>query len=276
MSVKVSALCWKVRLPATEKLILMRMADFADDQGFNIYPAVQTVADDCGVTTRAVQLTLKKMVRDGVLVMINQGGGRGKATEYAIDLDVMRGLRQSAQAGARQYNGRDDAEKANGENSERGSPFTVENPVKGESHDLNPERDSPHPLESKESGGGGCAGAHACEVRAMVAGLTGLPPDERNLGTVQEWLAKGYDPTQDIYPAVVEALPTAKREIGCFRYFTKAIDRAHIARTNPLPEGASNVHHIRPAAQQHRPPQGRATGRVAAGRLLARILAEGD
>jgi hypothetical protein len=237
MSVRVSALCWKVPLPATEKLVLQRLADFADDQGFNIYPAVQTVADDCGIGIRIVQLTLKKMVSKGILVVMNQGGGRGRATEYAIDMDLIRQLRDAPPAASHQYNGH--AEKgAKGVNSEPRSPFTGVNP---ESDDINPAPDSPHPLDPSEEEGGGTG---AREIAVLVGGLTGLPATTANVATVEDWLAKGYHPQQDIYPAVVEALPTAKNGFSVFAYFTKAIHRHHTARTAP----PSNIAYLPRAA----------------------------
>lgn len=144
MSVKVSALCWKVRLAATEKLILLRLADYADDQGFNIYPAVQTVADDCGVGRRAAQLTLKKLVDVGILVVINQGGGRRRTTEYAIDMDLVKQLKDAPPSEKSHFNGHA-VNSAKGANSESSAPFTG---VNSASDDINSAPDSPNPLES--------------------------------------------------------------------------------------------------------------------------------
>lgn len=268
MSVKVSALCWKVRLPATEKLVLLRLADFADDQGFNIYPAVQTVADDCGVGARAVQLTLKKLVGVGILVIINQGGGRGRATEYAIDMDLIRQLKAAPPTAQRYSNGHDRSH-AKGENPEPSAPFASVNPALD---DINPEPRSPHPLLPVKEEGGGYAGAH--DAASLVEGLTGLKATNRNIATVGEWLAAGYDPKLDIYPAVVEALPTAKTAPGYFAYFTGAIARRHAARTIPKQE-STNVHPFQPAAKRGGYP-GRATGSVAQTRLVAREFEIGD
>lgn len=91
MSVIVSALCWKLRLSGTDKLILMRLADFASDDGTRIYPAVRSVADECGVSERCVQYTIRKLQAAGVLVMLGEGkGGRNRTTEYAIDIEAVR------------------------------------------------------------------------------------------------------------------------------------------------------------------------------------------
>ena len=93
MSVKVSALCWRIRLPVVDKLILLRLADYADHDGSSIYPAVATVASDCGVSERAVQYILKKFTNDGILILVgNATGGRGKTRHYAMDLERLSAL----------------------------------------------------------------------------------------------------------------------------------------------------------------------------------------
>lgn len=93
MSVKVTSLCWRLPLPVAEKLVLIRLADFADHDGSNVYPAVATVAGDCGVSERAVQYIMKKFREDGLLVLVgNPTGGRGKARQYAIDLERIKQL----------------------------------------------------------------------------------------------------------------------------------------------------------------------------------------
>jgi len=155
MSVKVSALCWKVALPATEKLVLLRLADFADDKGFNIYPAVHTVADDCGVGRRVVQLTLRRLVDKGLLVVMNMGGGRRRTTEYAIDLEALKAA-GTAPPGAPTYT---NGHAGKGANSESRAPFMAQNSAprapfpnsekgeKGASDDINSAPRAPNPLE---------------------------------------------------------------------------------------------------------------------------------
>lgn len=248
MSVRISALCWKVPLPATEKLVLLRLADFADDQGYNIYPAVQTVADDCGCGHRIVQLTLKKLIGRGLLVVMNQGGGRCRTTEYAIDLEVLKAVGTAPPTEPGYKNGH--AEK--GANSEPSAPFMAQNSEpsapfaggekgeKGARSSQNPAPRAPNPLLPviKEEGGGS-AGAGAREVATRVAGLTGLPAAGRNLSTVEAWLTAGYDPERDIYPAVAAVVTAAKEPIGSFKYFTAPIGRYHADRMAPPPNNVS-------------------------------------
>jgi hypothetical protein len=114
------------------------------------------------------------------------------------------------------------------------------------------------PTLKNEKGGGGCARAH--EVCERVAGLTGLP---QNVATAEAWLAEGFDPERDIYPAVLEVTGTATG-VGSMNYFTKAIRRHHAARISP-PQESSNVHPIRHAGSGQKQSGGRLISRLALG-----------
>jgi hypothetical protein len=41
VSVRVSARVWELDLPPSEKLVLLKLADFADDGGGNAWPSVR-------------------------------------------------------------------------------------------------------------------------------------------------------------------------------------------------------------------------------------------
>ena len=45
---------WRQNLPSTAKLVLLALADAADDEG-NCWPSVATIAGKAGVTTRTVR-----------------------------------------------------------------------------------------------------------------------------------------------------------------------------------------------------------------------------
>lgn len=57
---------WGQKLAPTAKLILMALADAADDQGV-CWPSVATVANKCGVSTRTVRRVMQALVADGIL-----------------------------------------------------------------------------------------------------------------------------------------------------------------------------------------------------------------
>jgi hypothetical protein len=87
MSYKFTDAIWKIELRLPEKVVLLRMADYAGNDGGSIFPSVARVAKDCGLSDRAVQLILRKYVDEGLLVIVDDGGGRGKTRHYAMDLD---------------------------------------------------------------------------------------------------------------------------------------------------------------------------------------------
>lgn len=67
MSVHVSSKVWRLRLPPVEKLVMLKLADCADDQGRNAYPAVQTIADEVGVNARTVQRAIRGLLSAGLI-----------------------------------------------------------------------------------------------------------------------------------------------------------------------------------------------------------------
>ncbi len=59
MSIRAIRWVWPHTLPTTHKLVLLVLADMADDAGY-CWPSVQTVAKHCGVSTR----TVRRIIRD--------------------------------------------------------------------------------------------------------------------------------------------------------------------------------------------------------------------
>ena len=87
MSVKVMAQVWELNLPTTKKLVLLALADHANDQGEKVYPSVARVAWKSGLSirqTRRVMAQLRDV--DHLLVLVREGDGRGHPNQYRIDL----------------------------------------------------------------------------------------------------------------------------------------------------------------------------------------------
>jgi hypothetical protein len=77
MSIKVMARVWAESLHAgTELLMLLALADFADDDG-NAFPSVPTLATKCRMTTRNANLILVRLRRSGELEVRPNRGLRG-------------------------------------------------------------------------------------------------------------------------------------------------------------------------------------------------------
>ena len=62
---------WDQVLPPAPKLILMALADNADDRGF-CWPRVKSVAKRCTVSERTVQRTLRTFEASGLIRVIRR------------------------------------------------------------------------------------------------------------------------------------------------------------------------------------------------------------
>ena len=77
MSVRTSARVWQdSQHGGTELLMLLAIADFADDEG-NAYPAVATLAKKCRTGSRNAQYVLKNLEDSGELRLFRGKGPRG-------------------------------------------------------------------------------------------------------------------------------------------------------------------------------------------------------
>jgi hypothetical protein len=66
MSIKAMNWAWEQKLPPSSKLILMAIADAADEEG-DCWPKVKTIAKKCGVSDRTVQRVLKEFISDNLI-----------------------------------------------------------------------------------------------------------------------------------------------------------------------------------------------------------------
>ena len=90
MSIHVTSLIWKASFPATQKLVLLKMADCANDDGTYIYPAVDRIAQECGLSVRTIQYTLRNLTTQGDISLTgSEHGGRGHIREYKINVQTI-------------------------------------------------------------------------------------------------------------------------------------------------------------------------------------------
>lgn len=80
---------WRQALTPTLKLILMALADAADDQGV-CWPSVSTLAKKCTVSTRTVQRSLRVLIHSGLLIAETRQRRDGSSTSNRYRL-LMRG-----------------------------------------------------------------------------------------------------------------------------------------------------------------------------------------
>lgn len=85
MSVRVMAQVWELDLPQPLKFLCLALADWADDEGGNIYPSVGTIARKVGASERTVQRQLADLVELGLVeVCSHAGGGRGRTKRLRL------------------------------------------------------------------------------------------------------------------------------------------------------------------------------------------------
>lgn len=80
MSVLFMAAAFKSELPTTKKLVLLALADCANDQG-ECYPSVRLLEAKCSLSDRAVQKALSELEADGYLTRQMRVG---RATLYTV------------------------------------------------------------------------------------------------------------------------------------------------------------------------------------------------
>jgi DNA-binding transcriptional ArsR family regulator len=90
MSILLQTKVWRADIDPTAKLVLLRLADFADDDGSRVFPSVARVADDCGLSARAVQTALRRLEAGGLLIMVAEADARSQRPRaYRIDIAAL-------------------------------------------------------------------------------------------------------------------------------------------------------------------------------------------
>lgn len=80
MSIKLMTSAWEVNLPDSEKLVLLALADWANDDGA-CWPSMAKLATKCSKSDRTVQTAIKALVAGGHLTRIEVVG---KGCRYVV------------------------------------------------------------------------------------------------------------------------------------------------------------------------------------------------
>jgi hypothetical protein len=67
MSFAVMRLVWMVPMTATEKVVAIRLADFAGDDGGSVFPSIGRCVADCNLSRRAVQMAFRMFEETAIL-----------------------------------------------------------------------------------------------------------------------------------------------------------------------------------------------------------------
>lgn len=88
MSVKAMAKVWESALERDEKYITLCLADFGNDEGESIYPAIPYISWKTGYSESQVKAILRKLRSSGVLDVVFEGSKYG-TNLYKINLDKL-------------------------------------------------------------------------------------------------------------------------------------------------------------------------------------------
>jgi hypothetical protein len=93
VSIHVISLVLRKRLAGPlEKLVAIKLADCANDDGSRVYPSVNTIAVETQTGERTVRRILSGFRERGLLAVVDQGGGRQKSTRYKFIMAAWRAL----------------------------------------------------------------------------------------------------------------------------------------------------------------------------------------
>ena len=99
MSVKMTRLVWQYRCSSTtEKIVLLALADFADDTGHNARPSKQTLAAICHLDVRTVHRQVASLLESGVIGHVAQRAGL--PTHYCLNIPMLTGHSAAQTPGA--------------------------------------------------------------------------------------------------------------------------------------------------------------------------------
>ncbi|WP_026616399.1 helix-turn-helix domain-containing protein [Ensifer aridi] len=97
MSIAIMSQLFKAHLGSTgRKMLAVRLADFADDDGKGIWPTVGLLAQQTELSERTVQRILSEFVDEGLLIVVKRGGSKpGEATRYDFNMAAIARLPSS-------------------------------------------------------------------------------------------------------------------------------------------------------------------------------------
>ena len=87
MSVKVQSRVWEhSQATGNALIVLLKIADNADDSGNNAWPSIARLAHYCRCSRSTVKRSLRELVELGELEVVQRGGGRGQGSRYGSNL----------------------------------------------------------------------------------------------------------------------------------------------------------------------------------------------
>jgi len=159
MSITLMSRVWETALPSTQKMVLLALADNANDQGRSCYPSVKLLSEKCTITPRAVQKNIAILEEAGFItrkIRINV------VSEYVLNVKLITEL--AAKEEARRDKEREETEWRIANSRKNFSTVSVDKPslACGEQY-------SPHRENTPTSG---------CNPHNLACGEQYSPPPE--------------------------------------------------------------------------------------------------
>lgn len=94
MSVAIMGLIFERQiLPSSVKFVAVKMAEHANPEGKSIYPSIQRVAAECGLSRSTVRRAIRELIADGILELVEPGGaGSGSVNIYRLCIEHIKSL----------------------------------------------------------------------------------------------------------------------------------------------------------------------------------------
>lgn len=86
MSIRASAWAWTTQAAPTAKLVLLALADFADESGY-CWPRVSVLVGMTGLSERAVRTAITALTAAGLLIT-DRAVGRGNSSRYILSINL--------------------------------------------------------------------------------------------------------------------------------------------------------------------------------------------
>lgn len=230
MSIAIMSLIFKAQLGSpSRKMLAVRLADFADDEGRGIWPTVGRLAQETELSERTVQRLLREFVEEGLLVVVAEGGGRpGQATRYDFDIRSIKRLKDAKSS----------ADGCHGVTGDTVTPVTLTT----ETGDIDG-RDGWHgvtqtviePSDNRKQPRAN-AGKPVDDLFVLQSKLTTAAGDKIqphgvfDLSAIIGLISAGVDLETDILPTIRARAATMQRPAKGWNYFTDAIKDAHNRR----------------------------------------------
>ena len=86
MSIQLMSAVYNVDLPSSDKFVLLMLADHANPNGY-CFPSQKRLARHPSLSVRTVQYAIQRLVKGNWIKIVKEPDGRGKSTEYLINLE---------------------------------------------------------------------------------------------------------------------------------------------------------------------------------------------